>query len=110
MTTHRLVHVKEDLAMSFAEKMKLFFSKVWDFLYPFVKVFLSQAGSVLASAAIAAVKIVAETHKDADGDTKRKAAFNLIKDDLAAKGITLASSFIFSAIEAAVQKLKLEGE
>ena len=91
-------------------KLKLFFTHlgkdVWEFLKPFIRIFLSEAGSALATAAMSAVATVAETLPDADGDAKRKAAFDLILNDLKAKGIEMTASMIYSAIEAAVQKRK----
>jgi hypothetical protein len=92
--------------MTFWEKTKIVFSQIWDFLAPFVKIFLSEAGQILAASAIKAVTSVAATMNDADGDTKRKAAFDLIKAELISQGVTLGTSMINAAIEAAVQKLK----
>lgn len=90
------------------EKLKFIFSKMWDFLYPFIKIFLSAAGPILADAALKAVRIVANTNLDDDG--KRKAAYQVIVDDLRDKGINIGvqvtTSMINSAIEAALQKLK----
>ena len=92
--------------MTFWEKMKVVFSDIWDFLAPFVKIFLSGAGMILAEVAMKAVTEIALTMGDADGDTKRKEAFQRIQAELIAKGITLSVSVINAAIEAAVQKLK----
>jgi ribosome-associated translation inhibitor RaiA len=98
--------------MTFSERLKLVFSKIWDFLAPFVKVFLSSAGNILAASAITAVKTVAQTMGEADGAAKRKAAFTTIVTALKGQGITLGvqvtTSMIYAAIEAAVQKLKTE--
>lgn len=98
--------------MTFSEKLKLVFSRMWDFLAPFVRVFLTSAGNILAASAIAAVKTMAQTMGDADGNDKRKAAFDGIVTDLKRQGITLGvqvtTSMIYAAIEAAVQKLKAE--
>ncbi len=89
-------------------KMKVAFGKAWEFLYPFIKLFMSKAGLVLATSAITAVKAVAETMKEADGDAKRKAAFESIKNDMEAQGIAIGASCIYAAIEAAVQKIKAD--
>ena len=92
--------------MTFWEKMKVVFSNIWEFLAPFVKIFLSSAGQILATVAMQAVLDVQVSFSDADGDTKRKEAFERIKKELMARGIALASSVVYAAIEAAVAKLK----
>ena len=95
--------------MSLKEKIKILFSKIWDFIAPFVKIFLSSAGQILAASAMEAVKVVATYAMDND-EEKRHTAFELIVKDLKTKGIELgvqiSVSMINAAIEAAVQKLK----
>ena len=86
--------------------IKLFFSNVWDFLLPLIKVFLSQAGPILAKAATEAVTAVAINYGTSDGETKRQAAFTMIQSNLINQGIQLGSSTVNMAIEAAVAKLK----
>lgn len=88
--------------------LKLWLGKTWGFLKPILMVFLSQAGKLLAASALRAVKIVAESYGAKDGAEKRKAAFDLIYDDLRQQGVTLGASVINMAIEVAVQKLKDE--
>jgi len=88
------------------EKMKVVFSSIWDFLAPFVKIFLSSAGVILAEIAIKTVTNIALTMADADGDAKRKEAVKQIQAELISRGIVLGVSVINSAIEAAVQRLK----
>lgn len=88
------------------EKMKIVFSGIWDFLAPFVKIFLSSAGVILAEVAMKAVTEIALTMSDADGDAKRKEALKRIQAELIGRGIVLGVSVINAAIEAAVQKLK----
>lgn len=87
------------------EKIRMITSDVWDFLHPFIEVFLTEAGQALAKAALSAVSTIATTMNDADGDTKRKAAFELILKDLEAQGIQMGTSMINAALEAAVQKI-----
>lgn len=70
----------------------------------------ADAGQVLAKSALAAVKAVAENYGDADGDTKRKVAFDLIIGDLKNQGISMATSLVYAAIEIAVQKMKEDDE
>jgi hypothetical protein len=92
--------------MSFAQKMKVVFSKMWDFLAPFVMIFLSGAGKALAASAMKAVAQVAADLSIISSDEKRQAAFKAITQELAAQGIELGTSVINAAIEAAVAKLK----
>lgn len=88
--------------------LKMWLGKVWEFLKPMLTVFLSQAGQILAAAALRAVKAVAENYGKEDGAVKRDAAFVMIREDLRAQGITLGASVINMAIETAVQKLKAD--
>lgn len=95
--------------MSFGEKIKFMFSRIWDFLAPFVKIFISSAGPILAASALQAVQTVATYAIDND-EQKRARAFALIVSDLKSKGIgigvEITTSMINAAIEAAVQKMK----
>jgi hypothetical protein len=89
------------------------FSSIWDFLAPFVKIFISSAGQILAASALQAVRTVATYAIDND-ETKRAKAFSMIVSDLKSKGlgigIEITTSMINAAIEAAVQKMKAGGE
>lgn len=87
-------------------KLKFAFSNVWDFLQPFLRNFLSEAGAILAETALQVVSELQNEMADASGAEKRQQAFNIITETLKAKGIALSSSIINSAIEAAVQKIK----
>ncbi|WP_316347629.1 phage holin, LLH family [Desulfuromonas acetoxidans] len=91
-------------------RFKLFFSSAWSFLKPFVSIFMSAAGPVLADAATKAVKATAQSLADGSGSDKRQAAYDLIVDDLKSQGValgtTVTTSMINAAIEAAVQGLK----
>jgi hypothetical protein len=88
--------------------MKVVFSNTWDFLAPFVKIFLSSAGVILAEIAIKTVTNIALTMADADGDAKRKEAVKQIQAELISRGIVLGVSVVNSAIEAAVQRIKTQ--
>jgi|GEM_PF-2031093 len=98
--------------MTFSEKLKLMFSKIWDFIAPFVKIFLSSAGQILGSVALQVVRNIAQDTTLVTDSDKRSAAFDAIVVDLKGKGIELGlqvtTSMINAAIEAAVQKLKAE--
>lgn len=93
-------------------RFKLFFSSVWGFLQPFVALFLTKAGPLLAAAAISAVKVTAASLQEADGAQKREHAFNLIMDDLKRQGVAMGAevttSMVNAAIEVAVQKVKAD--
>lgn len=88
------------------EKIKFILSRAWDFLAPFIRLLLTQAGVLLMETAMEAVAAVQQTMADSDGAAKREAAFQMIKGDLTKKGVDLAASVINLAIEAAVTKLK----
>lgn len=96
--------------MSYLEKVKILFSSMWDFLGPFLRLFLSKMGPVLAASAMAAVKTVAGTMQGSSGAAKREAAYDIIVWDLKQQAITVGvdvtTSAINAAIEAAVQKMK----
>jgi len=89
------------------ERIKLMMSSVWSFLLPFLKIFLSKIGPILADAAMQAVAALATS--DMSGSDKRDAAFKQIENTLKSKGIEVGASVINSAIEAAVQNLKASG-
>ena len=81
-------------------------SDTWEFLKPLLKVYLTKAGKVLAIVALEAVKSVAASYGDKDGATKRKAAFDIVRDNLTKQGIEMGTSFINAAIETAYIKYK----
>lgn len=90
--------------MSFYEKMKIVFSSVFTMLLPFVKQFLSSYGPILLGAAKAAVAVYAA--QQLSSLEKREGAYGVIVHDLQAQGITIASSVVYSAIEAAYAEYK----
>ena len=93
---------------SFAEKIKVFFSAIGDFLLPFLHQFLSAAGNaVLQSAQKAVIAVAADTSLLTDADKRSKAA-SIILNDLEAQGLTIGISTINGAIEAAVAKMKAD--
>jgi hypothetical protein len=94
--------------MGLGERLKVLFSDVWGFLAPFLRLFLTDAGRLLASSAMEVVTEIAETMLDKDGEEKRRAAFIRISDDLRSGGIRLGASVINAAIEAAVQRLRAD--
>lgn len=81
-----------------------FFSKVQDFLAPFEKQFMTQAGPIVLAAAEQAVEVLAASAFTSA--QKRDEAFKQITNDLKKQGISVGTSIINGAIEAAVAKLK----
>lgn len=94
------------------EKIKIIMSSIWEFVLPFLRQLMHQAGPVLAAAALSAVKVTASSLKDASGAEKRQAAFDAIVADLGKQGlqigIDVSTSMINAAIEVALQKIKAE--
>ena len=84
--------------------LKLYASKVWEFLLPIIKIFMSQIGPVLADIALQAVSTYSMA--DMTNDEKRQAAFSVIAEQLKKKGIEVGTSVINTAIELAYQKIK----
>jgi hypothetical protein len=92
--------------MAFSEWLKVIFGAIGTFLIPLIKRFLTDGALALAAAATEVVTMLADTTMS--GEDKRKEAFRLIVERLRVKGITLSSSLIYAAIEAAVAALKLK--
>jgi hypothetical protein len=92
------------------EKIKFITSSAWDFLRPFIAIFLSQIGPILVQAATAAV--AAQAQRAISGAEKRDGAYGAIEGQLLqagfAVGTDVTTSMINAAIEAAVAKLKAE--
>jgi hypothetical protein len=87
-------------------KIKFIMSGMWVFLQPFIKVLLTQGGTILMTACMDAVRSVATDMQGQPGAVKRDAALGLITQRLASEGVKMASSVINLALEAAVVKLK----
>ena len=101
--------IKAEVREFFSEaiaRLKFAFSKVWDFLLPFIQQFMSEAGALLAETALEIVTALQTEMQGASGAEKRDRAYALIQAKLTAKGIKIPSSVIYAAIEAAVQKIK----
>ena len=88
------------------DKFKFLMSGLWDFLKPIIRVFLSDIGPVLISAATAAVAEMAKT--ELSGDEKKSAAFQAVQNAMIAEGATVATHVINATIESAVAKLKAD--
>ena len=96
--------------MSILDDIGLFFSRTFHALLPFIKQFFTDAGKILLNTA---TKVVFQIAADpslltASGAEKRQIAYDAIVKDLTAAGITLGTSVINGAIEAAVAALKAE--
>lgn len=83
------------------EKLKFISSQAWEFLYPFIKMLLSQIGPMIMQSAMAAVKTAA-AETTMSNSAKRDLAFKMIAEDLP----DIATSVINLAIEVAVTKFK----
>jgi hypothetical protein len=88
------------------DKLRFLMSGLWVFLQPFIRVLLTQGGTLLIQASMQAVTAVAMDMKDAPGAEKRSVAFDMIRKQLIDKGIDLATVEINAALEAAVLKLQ----
>ncbi len=89
------------------ENFKLFMSKSWTILRPFILMFVKRAAFILLMSATEAVLTINNDMPDASGKQKRRAAFDLIKTDLSSRQIEISTSLINSAIEIAVQNAKI---
>jgi hypothetical protein len=83
--------------------IKLFFSSIWTFLLPFLKVYLTEMGGIMANSAISAVKYAA-TMNGASGSDKRKIAVTMVMSDLKSHGFEAAKNVIYGAVVAAYEK------
>ena len=96
------------------KKMRLFLGNVWDFISPFVIQLLTSAGKMTAQIA---TQVVIQAAADAKAgivskDGIRDYALNLAKEKLASEGyqvgVDIATSFVNTCIETALQKVKAE--
>ena len=92
------------------DKVKIFFSQTWDFIYPFIKQFMSEEGTMILMMALNVCAEIQSTMGDADGEAKRSEALARLEAALMAQGFKIALSVLNSAIEMAVAKLKATPE
>jgi len=89
------------------EKLKLFFSQVFEFMLPFCLQFLSEVGRAVLAAALSACARAEET--DLKGAEKARMAYGLIIETMRADAPDLAmkatASMINGAIEVAVKRI-----
>ncbi len=85
--------------------IKLYMSKIWDFIYPMVLVFLKTEAPIIAAAALKAVATVEQMSQGQLNGSKANTAFGLIVKDLKTQSITISTQMINEMIEAAVRKL-----
>lgn len=91
--------------MNFWEKVKLAFSKIFDFLKPAAEVLMRAGGPILVDIAVDAVRATANYGLD-DDETKRRMAYRDIEARLKALGKDISAHAINLAIELALAKLK----
>jgi len=92
--------------MTFWEKIKLFGSQIWEYVWPLIQKFLQEGGLVALQMAFIYVPQIAASMGDANGEAKRAEVIRLMLEEAKARGLTLSTSMINAAIEAAVAKLK----
>lgn len=88
------------------DKFKFLMSGLWVFLQPFIMLLMTKGGLLLLSAAQQAVMAVAVDMKQSSGPERQAEAFSMIKEQLKAEGIDMATEAINGAIEMAVIKLR----
>jgi hypothetical protein len=92
------------------DKIKVIMSSVWEFILPFAKQLMSKGGTLLAAAALEAVKTVANNGVGKSGAEKRDMAFNSIVENLKKEGLAvgtdISTSLVNAAIEVALQRVK----
>lgn len=92
--------------MGFWEKIKLVGSQIFEFFLPLIQKFLQEGGLFALQMAFKYVPQIAATMSDKSGEEKRKEVFRLIMEEATAKGLSLSTSMINAAIEAAVAKFQ----
>lgn len=93
--------------MSFKDKIKLLFSNIWEFLAPFVMMFLKKSGQVLMGMAIEIVKTIAADPSmlSKSGQEKRELAIKELKHRALSSGLTISTTVALNMIQAAFTKL-----
>ena len=90
--------------MSFMEQMKAFFSKIFDFLWPFIKQFITEEGKIITQVAAKAVADVASNpaYANMSWNEKLAAAVSAAEADLVAQSINAGKTAIINAIQAVI--------
>jgi hypothetical protein len=83
-------------------KIKFLMSGLWAYLFPVIKVFMSDAGKVLVATAQREVAIL--NNSDLTSTEKKAAAIAAVTSTLSVSGYKVAGYFIQTAIETAVAK------
>jgi hypothetical protein len=97
-------------------KIKLILGDIWDFIQPFVIQLLTTAGRLTATIATqvvlqAAIDAKAGTiTKDGIRDYARDLAIEKLKAEGIQVGVDIATSFLNTCLETALQKLKADGQ
>jgi len=93
---------------TYMERVKFIFSEMGQWLWPFIRQFLTAMGPVVAASATQAVAIVAE-YGLTNSDDKSREAFRLIEADLKRQGkvvgVHVATSMVNGAIEIAFKNM-----
>ena len=86
------------------ERIKILSSEVIAFLLPFLRQLITAEGKVLISACAKAVTMAAADKSLQNGADKMAAAIEIVKNELLAQGLFIATSLIRATIEAAYQR------
>lgn len=87
------------------QKLKFLVSWLWEILEPTVKIFLTDMGRALLTAAMIAVQQAEDYYGAGKGDEKREFAWNVITETLHMQGFAATKRLINRAIELALGKL-----
>lgn len=93
--------------MSFKDKIKVLFSGIWDFLAPFMMIFVKESGKVLIGLALRIVKQIASDPSmlGKTGQEKRELAIKQLQDKALEAGLSIGTTVALNMIQAAFTKL-----
>ena len=86
------------------ERLKILCSVIIAFLLPFLRQLITAEGKVLVAACSKAVAMAAADDTAQSGAEKMAAAIEIVKNELLAQGLFIATSLIRATIEAAYQR------
>lgn len=84
--------------------IRLFMSSVWSFLLPSLRIYLTQTGVIMAASAVKAVKKAYLMGEEVSGTDKRKAAYEIVVQDLKEQNILdVTKNKIYQAVVTAYE-------
>lgn len=95
-------------------KIKLILGEVWDFIKPFVLQLATEAGKIVQQVAIQTVaQVAADISAGKDVGDVKQYALDIAKEKLMTEGlqvgVDVATSFVNTTVELALQKAKADG-